>query len=162
MSSDVDWHIRDKLRPMREHGSVLLFVHGNHKARWDGEPRTATSTLTQLLNYETVTNENSILIRLRFVPGVSVRLIFFFFKSCSPCSCLFGSALFIWEWEVEVMFLQTANTFTRVAVHRIESLRRFQWRLSRFGPAVKRQRLVSRRTSVRFRFGSLFISKVAV
>ena len=33
LSSDVGWHIRDKLRPMREHGSVLLYVHGNHKAR---------------------------------------------------------------------------------------------------------------------------------
>ena len=43
--------IRDKLRPMREHGSVLLYVHGNHKARLDGQPGTATSTLTQ--NYDT-------------------------------------------------------------------------------------------------------------
>ena len=42
--------IRDKLRPMREHGSMLLYVHGNHKARYDGKPRTATSTLTQHLN----------------------------------------------------------------------------------------------------------------
>ena len=33
MSSDVGWHIRDKLRPMREHGSMLFYVHGNHKAR---------------------------------------------------------------------------------------------------------------------------------
>ena len=33
MSSDVDWHIRDKLRPKREHGSILLYVHGNHEAR---------------------------------------------------------------------------------------------------------------------------------
>ena len=24
---------RDKLRPMREHSSVLLYVHGNHEAR---------------------------------------------------------------------------------------------------------------------------------
>ena len=29
MSSDVGWHIRDKLRPMPKHGSVLLYVHGN-------------------------------------------------------------------------------------------------------------------------------------
>ena len=41
--------IRDKLRPMREHGSIWLYVHGNLKARWDGKPRTATSTFTQLL-----------------------------------------------------------------------------------------------------------------
>ena len=27
-SSDVGWHIRDKLRPIREHGSILLYVHG--------------------------------------------------------------------------------------------------------------------------------------
>ena len=33
MSSDVGWRIRDKLKPMREHGSVLLYVHGKHKAR---------------------------------------------------------------------------------------------------------------------------------
>ena len=33
MSSDVGWHIRDKLRPMREHVSILLYVHGNHEAR---------------------------------------------------------------------------------------------------------------------------------
>ena len=46
-------HIRDKLRPVREHGSVLLYAHGNRKARSDGQPRTATSTLTQLLNYGT-------------------------------------------------------------------------------------------------------------
>ena len=38
-------------RPAREHGSVLLYVHGNHKAHSDGKPRTAaTSTFTQLLN----------------------------------------------------------------------------------------------------------------
>ena len=30
MSSGVSWHIRDKLRPMRKHGSVLLYVYGNH------------------------------------------------------------------------------------------------------------------------------------
>ena len=33
MSSDVGWHIRDKLRPMRQHGSVNLYVHGNRKAK---------------------------------------------------------------------------------------------------------------------------------
>ena len=35
-----------------KHGSIILYVHGNQKARWDGQPSTATSTLTQLLNYE--------------------------------------------------------------------------------------------------------------
>ena len=35
---------------MREHGSILLYVHGNHEARLDGQPKTATSTFTQLLN----------------------------------------------------------------------------------------------------------------
>ena len=45
---NVGWHIRDKLRPV--HGSVLLYVHGNHEGRSDGQPRTATSTFTQLLN----------------------------------------------------------------------------------------------------------------
>ena len=33
MSSDVSWHIRDKLRPMSKHGSINLYVHGNQKAR---------------------------------------------------------------------------------------------------------------------------------
>ena len=32
-SSDVSWHIRDKLWPMPKHGSVNLYVHGNQKAR---------------------------------------------------------------------------------------------------------------------------------
>ena len=33
VSSDVCWHIRDKLRPMHEHGSILLCIHGNQKSR---------------------------------------------------------------------------------------------------------------------------------
>ena len=33
MSSDVGWHIRDKLRPMPKHDSINLYVHGNQKAR---------------------------------------------------------------------------------------------------------------------------------
>ena len=33
MSSDVSWHIRDKLWPMPKHGSTNLYVHGNQKAR---------------------------------------------------------------------------------------------------------------------------------
>ena len=37
---------------MPKHGSVKLYVHGNQKAHSDGQPRTATSTLTQLLNNE--------------------------------------------------------------------------------------------------------------
>ena len=32
MSSDVSWHIRDKLWPMPKHGSIILYVHGNQKA----------------------------------------------------------------------------------------------------------------------------------
>ena len=32
MSSDVSWHIRDKW-PMPKHGSIILYVHGNQKAR---------------------------------------------------------------------------------------------------------------------------------
>ena len=38
--------IRDKMRPMPKHGSIQLYVHGNPKAGQDGQPRTATSTLT--------------------------------------------------------------------------------------------------------------------
>ena len=52
MSSDVMRHIRDKLWPMPKHGAINLYVHGNQKVRLDGQPRTSTSTLTQLLNYE--------------------------------------------------------------------------------------------------------------
>ena len=33
MSSDVSWHIRDKLWPMPKHGSINLYVHGSQKAR---------------------------------------------------------------------------------------------------------------------------------
>ena len=33
VSSDVSWHIRDKLWPMPKHGSINLYVHGNQKAR---------------------------------------------------------------------------------------------------------------------------------
>ena len=33
MSSDVIWHIRDKLWPMPKHGSVILYVHGNHPTK---------------------------------------------------------------------------------------------------------------------------------
>ena len=33
MSSDVSWHIRDKLWPMPKHSSINLYVHGNQKAR---------------------------------------------------------------------------------------------------------------------------------
>ena len=33
MSSDVSWHIRDKLWPMPKHGSINLHVHRNQKAR---------------------------------------------------------------------------------------------------------------------------------
>ena len=46
ISSDISWHIRDKLWPMPKH-SIQLYVHGNQKAR-HGQLRTATSTLTQL------------------------------------------------------------------------------------------------------------------
>ena len=51
MSSDVSWHIRNKLWPMPKHGSMIAYVHGNQKARYDRQLRTATSTFTQLLNY---------------------------------------------------------------------------------------------------------------
>jgi len=37
---------------MPKHGAINLYVHGNQKAHKDGQPRTSTSTLTQLLTYE--------------------------------------------------------------------------------------------------------------
>ena len=47
------WHIRDKLWPMREHGSMLLYVHGNHEASSLGRgAQDGPSILTQLLNYD--------------------------------------------------------------------------------------------------------------
>ena len=42
---------------MPKHGSVNFYVHGNQKARWGGQPRTATSTLTLLMNYETLAKQ---------------------------------------------------------------------------------------------------------
>ena len=29
VSSDISWHIRDKLWPMPKHGPIILYVHGN-------------------------------------------------------------------------------------------------------------------------------------
>ena len=43
--------IRDKLHPVPKHGSMLLYVHRKYKVHSDGEPRTATSTFTQLWPY---------------------------------------------------------------------------------------------------------------
>ena len=35
MSSDVSWHIRDKLWPMPKHGSIILYVHWNQRTAQD-------------------------------------------------------------------------------------------------------------------------------
>ena len=35
MSSDVGWHIRDKLWPMPKHSLMLLYIHRNQKAHYD-------------------------------------------------------------------------------------------------------------------------------
>ena len=81
MSADII--IRNKLRPTREHGSILLYVHGNHKARSDGKPRTATSTLTQPLNSGATLGQTSIVIHsvnqrlLRNRPGSDTCDLFF-------------------------------------------------------------------------------------
>ena len=43
-----------------KHGSVLPYVHRNRKAaHWDGKPRTATSTFTQLLDSVATTEEKT-------------------------------------------------------------------------------------------------------
>ena len=47
MSSDVGWHIR--LRQAETNAEAWFNI--NQKARYDRQPRTATSTVTQLLNY---------------------------------------------------------------------------------------------------------------
>ena len=39
MSSDVIWHIRDKLWPMPKHGSVILYVHDRRLVRTDSPGR---------------------------------------------------------------------------------------------------------------------------
>ena len=48
MSSDVSWHIRDKLWPMPKHGSVYIFTSTETRRL----VRTDSPTLTQLLNYD--------------------------------------------------------------------------------------------------------------
>ena len=53
---------------MPKHGSIILYIQGNQKVREDGQLRTATSTLTQLLNYGVL------------VPGHGL-LTFFFLSS---------------------------------------------------------------------------------
>ena len=50
------------------HGSVLLYVHRNHKVHQDGETRTATSTFTQLLN-SAPESQGSVFLDERTVPG---------------------------------------------------------------------------------------------
>ena len=55
MSSDVSWHIRDKLWPMPKHASIILYPASTETRRFvrtDSSVRTATSTHTQLLNYD--------------------------------------------------------------------------------------------------------------
>ena len=53
MSSDVSWHIRDKLWPMPKHGSVILYVHGNRRlVKTDSPgrpPRLSHSSWTMLV-----------------------------------------------------------------------------------------------------------------
>ena len=88
MSSDVSGHIRDKLWPMPKHGSIILYVHRNQKARSDGQLRTATSTLTQLLIYA--------ICGCHWERGCSSQLLAWFFTRFTVyipaiCGCH-------WEW----------------------------------------------------------------
>ena len=46
MSSDVGWHIRDKLRPMPKHGSINLSVHGSQTDSSGRPPRLSHSSWT--------------------------------------------------------------------------------------------------------------------
>ena len=57
---------------MPKHGSIILYVHGNQKARSDGQLRTCTSTLTQLLNYEPCTSLQCHFIRSHGIRRVHV------------------------------------------------------------------------------------------
>ena len=54
MSSDVGWHIRDKLRPTPKHGSIRLYVHGNPGR----SPRLSHSSWT-MKNYDHLQFEDS-------------------------------------------------------------------------------------------------------
>ena len=60
MSSDVSWHIRDKLWVMPKHGSIILYVHGNQRlVRTDSSgrpPRLSHSSWT--LPWNTVHKES--------------------------------------------------------------------------------------------------------
>ena len=49
---------------MPKYGSIILYVHGNKKARYDGQPRTATSTLTQLLDYEQPDDDDELMLNV--------------------------------------------------------------------------------------------------
>ena len=51
MSSDVSWHIRDKLWPMPKHGFNKSLRPRKPEGSLGRTAMTATSTLTQLLNY---------------------------------------------------------------------------------------------------------------
>ena len=54
---------------MPKHGSINLYVLGNQKARYDGQPRTSTSTLTQLMNYERDSTDDDVGLRVLGCPG---------------------------------------------------------------------------------------------
>ena len=58
MSSDVGWHIRDKLWQTPKHGSINLYVHGSPKARQDGQPRTAVECGVYFAGDTSTTAEN--------------------------------------------------------------------------------------------------------
>ena len=49
---------------MRARSSVLLYVHRNQKAHQDGEPRTATSTSTQLLNSDDTADDDELMLNV--------------------------------------------------------------------------------------------------
>ena len=70
MSSDVIWHIRDKLRRMPKHGSILLYVHGR-LVRTDSPgrpPRLSHSSWTMRLLYPMTAEHH--FIPFGFVPHV--------------------------------------------------------------------------------------------
>ena len=97
---------------MPKHGSMLLYVHGNQKARWDGQPRTATSTLTQLL--KSVSGgvvRFPLAFRLQFFLSLTgedcvvvLYQVLMVMQSCGLCYVDAQTSGFLWDWEL--MYLQ--------------------------------------------------------
>ena len=76
----------------------IFYVHGSQKARQDGQPRTATSTLTQLLNYDSDWKMTALLYtRSEWCRGMPSSSCFYWSTASLTC---------------KVTILLTSNTYT--------------------------------------------------